>query len=76
MVSEHAFIRYRMAGELMGADVITVPMRDYTHDLAAMGSAIRDNTKLLFIANPNNPTGTYNTQSELSELLRSVVRRQ
>src|SRR5437016_10683737 len=60
IVSEHAFIRYRMAGELMGAAVISVPMRRYTHDLSGMASAIRDDTKLLFIANPNNPTGTYN----------------
>jgi histidinol-phosphate aminotransferase len=73
VVSDHAFIRYRMAGELMGAEVISTSMGDYTHDLVAMGEAIRDNTKLLFIANPNNPTGTYNTQGELVSLLRQVA---
>ncbi len=73
VVSAHAFIRYRMAAELMGADVITVPMRNYTHDLTAMALAIRDNTKLLFIANPNNPTGTYNTQAELRGLVMLVA---
>jgi histidinol-phosphate aminotransferase len=72
VVSAHAFIRYRMAAELMGADVITVPMRHYTHDLSAMAAAIRSDTKLLFIANPNNPTGTYNTQAELAGLLKQV----
>ena len=72
VVSDHAFIRYRMAAELMGADVITVAMRHYTHDLSAMASAIRDNTKLVFIANPNNPTGTYNTRSELSGFLKQI----
>lgn len=72
VVSDHAFIRYRMAAELMGADVITVPMRHLTHDLAAMSRAIRPDTKLLFIANPNNPTGTYNTSAELEGLLREV----
>src|SRR6266404_4518072 len=66
VVSEHAFIRYKMAGELMGADVISVPMRQYTHNLVAMALAVREDTKLLFIANPNNPTGTYNTQAELT----------
>ena len=73
VVSDHAFIRYRMAGELMGADVIAVPMREYTHDLSAMAAAIRQNTKLLFIANPYNPTGTYNTKAELAGLLKQVA---
>src|SRR5207302_2794375 len=50
VVSDHAFIRYRMAGEMMAADVISVPMRDYTHDLVAMAGAARSNTKMLFIA--------------------------
>jgi len=49
----------------MGAEVITVPMRLYTHDLSAMAAAVRDNTKLVFIANPNNPTGTFNARREL-----------
>jgi histidinol-phosphate aminotransferase len=72
VVSDHAFIRYRMAGELMGAEVISVPMQNYTHDLAAMARAIRPHTKLLFIANPNNPTGTYNPENELRDLLVQV----
>jgi len=62
-----------MAAELMGADVSRVPMRNYTHDLSAMIGAIQENTKLLFIANPNNPTGTYNTQAELAGLLKRVA---
>ncbi len=73
VVSEHAFIRYRMAGELMGAEVTSVPMRRYTHDLPAMARAVKENTKLLFIANPNNPTGTYNSQAELLVLLREIA---
>jgi histidinol-phosphate aminotransferase len=75
VVSEHAFIRYRMAGELMGAEIIAVPMRLYTHDLSAMAAAIRDNTKLVFIANPNNPTGTYNTHAELLRFLKQIGQR-
>ena len=73
VVSEHAFIRYRMAAELMGAKAITVPMRHFSHDLSAMAAAVRKNTKMVFIANPNNPTGTYNTQFELQSLLRHVT---
>src|SRR5258708_7113323 len=74
VVSDHAFIRYKMAGELMGATVLTVPMREMTHDLGMMLEAIRSDTKIVFIANPNNPTGTYNTQEELEELLEHTER--
>ena len=72
IVSEHAFLRYQMAAEMMGADTVRVPMKDLTHDLAAMGRAIRADTKMVFIANPNNPTGTYNSAQALgtSFLLR------
>jgi histidinol-phosphate aminotransferase len=76
VVSEHAFIRYAMAGELMGAAVRSVPMRRMTHDLPAMAEAIRPDTKIVFIANPNNPTGTYNTQQELETLLQFTERLQ
>src|SRR6185437_13438302 len=72
VVSEHAFLRYAMAAELMGAAVISVPMRGYAHDLAAMSEAVSPATKLLFIANPNNPTGTYNPARELEECLKRV----
>jgi histidinol-phosphate aminotransferase len=69
VVSEHAFIRYRMAGELMGCRIRTVPMRYMRHDLDAMAAAITPSTKLVFIANPNNPTGTYNTLKEVRQFL-------
>ena len=67
VVSEHAFIRYKMAGELMGCKVVSVPMKNFTHDLKAMAKAVNGNTKVVFIANPNNPTGTYNTVEEVRE---------
>lgn len=72
VVSEHAFVRYRMAGELMGARVTAVPMKDLKHDLRAMARAVTERTKFVFIANPNNPTGTYNTAGEMSEFLREL----
>jgi histidinol-phosphate aminotransferase len=61
-----------MAGDLMGAEVLFVPMREMTHDLAAMAAAIRPDTKIIFIANPNNPTGTFNTEDQLEGLLKRV----
>jgi len=72
VVSEHAFIRYRMAGELMGCTVVSVPMRVYTHDLRAMAVAVGPRTKAVFIANPNNPTGTYNTHDQLADFLTNL----
>lgn len=75
VVSDHAFIRYKMAGELMGSRVITVPMRGMTHDLEAMAAAVTPRTKFVFIANPNNPTGTYNNKTELEEFLITLPAR-
>ncbi len=73
IVSEHAFIRYRMAAELMGSKVITIPMKNYTHDLQAMLEAVTPKTKVVFIANPNNPTGTYNTKQEFDNSLLQIA---
>lgn len=69
IVSEHAFIRYKMAGELMGCSIISVPMKNYTHDLKTMAKEVNSSTKVVFIANPNNPTGTYNTTKDFLEFL-------
>jgi histidinol-phosphate aminotransferase len=69
VVSASAFMQYRLAANLMGAGVTTIPMKDLKHDLLAMASAVTKRTKLLFIANPNNPTGTYNTVSEIEKFL-------
>jgi len=72
VVSQHAFIRFKQQASMMGARVIEVPMTDWTHDLALMAKAASPRTKLVFVANPNNPTGTYNTLDEVSELLAAV----
>ncbi|MDD5686805.1 MAG: histidinol-phosphate transaminase [Elusimicrobia bacterium] len=70
VASEHAFIRYKMAGDLMECRVIEVPMKNYKHDLEAMAGAVTEKTKIVFIANPNNPTGTYNTKNEFDNYFK------
>jgi len=57
--SEHAFAVYPLAVQAVGAQGIAVPARNFGHDLAAMAAAVRTDTRLVFIANPNNPTGTF-----------------
>ncbi|OGS01018.1 MAG: histidinol-phosphate transaminase [Elusimicrobia bacterium RBG_16_66_12] len=72
VVSQHGFIRFKQQASMMGARVIEVPMTDWTHDLELMAKATSPRTKLVFVANPNNPTGTYNTQDEIEGLLAAA----
>lgn len=72
IVSQHAFVRFRQQASVMGARIIEVPMTDWTHDLETMARAANPRTKIVFAANPNNPTGTYNTAGELQDLLQAV----
>ncbi|MBI4061385.1 MAG: histidinol-phosphate transaminase [Elusimicrobia bacterium] len=72
VASQYGFIRFKQQGSMMGARVIEVPMTDWTHDLALFAKAASPRSKLIFVANPNNPTGTYNTQEEVEELLAAV----
>ena len=57
--SQHAFMVYPLVVKAVGARGIEVPAKDYGHDLDAMAAAIRPDTKIVFLANPNNPTGTF-----------------
>lgn len=57
--SRHAFMVYALAVQAIGATHIEVPARAYGHDLEAMAAAIRPDTRIVFLANPNNPTGTF-----------------
>ncbi len=72
VVSASAFMQYRLAAQLMGATVSAVPLKDMKHDLMGMVAATTNRTKLLFIANPNNPTGTYNTRKEVEAFLAAL----
>jgi histidinol-phosphate aminotransferase len=59
VVADRAFIMYRIAVLAMNAPLVSVPLRDERHDLAAMAAACDARTALVYIGNPNNPTGTH-----------------
>ena len=70
--SQHAFAVYPLAVQAVGAAGIEVPARDFGHDLAAMRAAVRGDTRIVFIANPNNPTGTLARSPDLEAFLGAV----
>ncbi|MFZ4535788.1 histidinol-phosphate transaminase [Propionivibrio sp.] len=70
--SQHAFAVYPIASLSAGAELIAVPARDFGHDLDAMCSAIRPDTRLIWIANPNNPTGTFLPYPQLKAFMQAV----
>lgn len=70
--SEHAFAVYPLASLSAGAELIAVPAKEYGHDLDAMRAAIRPDTRLIWIANPNNPTGTFLPYPHLKSFLQAV----
>ena len=73
--SEHAFAVYPIVTQAVGAEARVVPAKDWGHDLPAMLEAIDSNTRVVFIANPNNPTGTWFGADALNEFLQDVPER-
>jgi histidinol-phosphate aminotransferase len=73
--SKHAFAVYPLATQARGAKGIEVPARDLGHDLDAMRAAITPDTRVLFVANPNNPTGTWIPPAALEAFVASIPRR-
>lgn len=69
IAAEHAFVVYKLMATLFGADYIEVPDPGFVHDLDAMLEAITPETRLVFIANPNNPTGTLVGQEEIDRFM-------
>lgn len=70
--SQHAFAVYALVTQAIDAQAIEVPAKGFSHDLDAMVEAVQDNTKLIFIANPNNPTGTWFEEAEFEVFMQKV----
>lgn len=70
--SENAFVAYKLLTALFGATLIEVPDRDHRFDLEALLGAVTERTRVLFIANPNNPTGTLVRQEAIDRFMERV----
>jgi histidinol-phosphate aminotransferase len=72
VVSQYCFVVYPLVTKLFGANLITVPATNYGHDLDGMLKAITPNTRVVFVANPNNPTGTLASVEELTRFVEAI----
>ena len=70
--SQHAFAVYALVTQAINAEALEVPAKGFAHDLDAMAAKIKANTKLVFIANPNNPTGTWFEETEFEAFMQKV----
>lgn len=67
-----SFVEYEFTATIMGARCVAVPLKDFRHDLKAMLDAVNERTKIVYICNPNNPTGTYSTKSEIEDFMSKI----
>lgn len=72
VMAEQTFVIYKMEVQAAHGVVVEVPQKHWHHDLPAMAAAITDKTRLLFVCNPNNPTGTMATKTEVAALMARV----
>lgn len=72
VVSQYCFAMYPIITKMMGANVIEVPAKEYGHDLPAMLKAITPKTRIVFVANPNNPTGTIAQDHDIKQLIAEM----
>ncbi len=75
LFSQHAFAVYPLVTQAIGARAVVTPALNWGHDLVAMVKAITGKTQVIFLANPNNPTGTWFTKSQLESFLSRVPQR-
>ena len=72
VMARPSFIVYNMAASSVGAVPVEIPLNDYRHDLPAMAAAITPDTRMVFIANPNNPTGTIVSTAEFDRFMAQL----
>ena len=72
VVSQYCFAIYPIVAKMFGANVVTVPAKRYGHDLPAMLKAITPRTRIVFVANPNNPTGTLASREDLIQFVNDI----
>ena len=72
VIASPTFLIYRIAAEIAGAKLRVIPLKDFRYDLAGMRRAVTRRTKLVFIANPDNPTGTYVTRAEVEMFMQGL----
>jgi len=72
IMAHPSFVVYSMIVQAVNGKNVIVPLKDWRHDLEAMASQITDRTKIIFIANPNNPTGTINSNREMASFMDKV----
>lgn len=74
VIAKPSFLIYEIAARLAGAKIKAVPLRNFYYDLDNMKRAVTEKTKMIFIGNPDNPAGTYVTQSEILDFLSNLRR--
>jgi histidinol-phosphate aminotransferase len=74
LTSKTSFLEYEIVSKANNRKFREVPLKNFKYDLAAIKKAIRKNTKVIFIANPNNPTGTYVNKNEVRDFLNNLPR--
>lgn len=72
IMDQYAFATIRILAKAYGAQEVLIPSQNYRHDVHAIAAAVDEMTKMIFVVNPNNPTGTYVTAAELAYLLKMV----
>lgn len=72
VIADPAFVIYGMLAHLQGCNKVLVPLKDWTHDLEAMAKAVTPKTKMVFVGNPNNPTGTAVRPAALEAFMKAI----